>query len=101
MNAEKVTDDCSKSSVLEFRRRRPGSGELTGHGEVRKSREGDTSFKVSEHGGKGHSMGGSREGLTNWGRLEHVELQEKSRPLGDQKLKMQRGEGEYMVQKTE
>ena len=65
MNAEKVTDDCSKSSVLEFRRRWPGSGELTGHGEVRKSREGDTSFKVSEHGGKGNSIKGSRKDLTN------------------------------------
>ena len=53
---------------------RPQSGELTGHEEVRRSREGDTSFKVSEHGGKGNGMGGSGEGFTHWGRLEHVEL---------------------------
>lgn len=94
MNAEKVIDDCSKSSVLKFRRRRPESGPLIGHGEVGKSREGDTSFEVSEHEGKGSGMGGSGEGLKNWGRLERVELWEQSRPLGDQKLKMQRGDGE-------
>lgn len=94
MNAEKVIDDCSKSSVLEFKRRQPESGELIGHGEVGKLREGDTSFEVSEHEGKGSGMGGSGEGLKNWGRLERVELREKSRPLGDQKLTMQRGDGE-------